>query len=89
MIDTLRQVIEQVEQLPPEEQAAIAAQFQRYLEEWEAERGWQERFSDPQALDSLDHLIEEAIAEDEAGETVDLDEVLRALQNNKTVRQPC
>ena len=85
MIDTLRQVIEQVEQLPPDEQAAIAAQFQRYLEEREAERGWQERFSDPHALDALDQLIDEAIAEDEAGETVDLDEVLRALQNDKTV----
>ena len=85
MIDTLRQVIEQVEQLPPDEQAAIAVQFQRYLEEREVERGWRERFSDPQALDALDQLIDEAIAEDEAGETVDLDEVLRALQNNKTV----
>lgn len=85
MIDTLRQVIEQVEQLPPDEQAAIAAQFQHYLEEREAERGWRERFSDPQALDALDQLIDEAIAEDEAGETIDLDEVLRALQNDKTV----
>ena len=85
MIDTLRQVIAQVEQLPPDEQAAIAAQFQRYLEEWEAERGWQERFNDPRALGALDQLIDEAIAEDEAGETVDLDEVLRALQNDKTV----
>ncbi len=85
MIDTLRQVIEQVEQLPLDEQAVIAAQFQRYLEEREAERGWQERFSDPRALDALDQLIEEAIVEDEAGETVDLDEVLRALQNHETV----
>jgi hypothetical protein len=85
MIDMLQKVIEQVEQRPPGEQAAIAAQFQRYLEEREAERGWQERFSDPRALDALDQLIEEAIAEDEAGETVDLDEVLRALQNHKTV----
>lgn len=57
----------------------------RYLEERKAERGWRERFNDLRALDALDQLIDEAIAEDEAGETVDLDEVLRALQNDKTV----
>lgn len=47
MIDTLRQVIERVEQLAPDEQALLAAQFQRALEELEAEWGWREQFSDP------------------------------------------
>ena len=81
MIDTLRHVMERVELLPPEEQAMLVAQFQRALEEVEAEHGWRERFNDPCALDALDLLIDEAIVEDEAGETIDLDEVLlfRAL----------
>lgn len=79
MIDTLRQVIERVEQLAPDEQAMLVAQFQRALEELEAERGWRERFSDPRALESIDRLAEEAHQEYLAGETVDLDEVLRAI----------
>ncbi|HEY7356712.1 MAG TPA: hypothetical protein VH590_09610 [Ktedonobacterales bacterium] len=33
MIDTLRQVIQQVEQLGPDEQCIIAERFQRVLEE--------------------------------------------------------
>jgi ABC-type Zn uptake system ZnuABC Zn-binding protein ZnuA len=79
MIDHLRQVIERVEQLDPDDQATIAAQLQRYLEELEAERGWRERFSDPRALEAIDQMAEEAHQEFLAGETVDLDEVLRAI----------
>src|SRR5690242_2545098 len=85
MIEPLREVIEQMERLTPDEQAAIAAQIQRHLEELEDERGWQERFQDPRGLDALDRMIEEAIAEDEAGETVALDEVLRGIKDDKTV----
>ena len=85
MIEPLRHVIEQVERLTPDEQATLAAQIQRYLEEMEDERGWQERFKDPRGLDALDRLIEEAIAEDEAGETVALDEVLRGIQDDEAV----
>jgi hypothetical protein len=79
MIDTLRQVMEQVEQLAPDEQAILATQFQRALEELEAERDWRERLSDPRALESIDRLAEEAHQEYLAGETIDLDEVLEEL----------
>ena len=82
MIDTLRQVMERVEQLAPDEQAILATQFQRALEELEAERGRRERFSDPRALESIDCLAEEAHQEYLAGETVDLDEVLRAIPDD-------
>ncbi len=85
MIEPLRHVMEQAERLTPEEQATLAAQIQRYLEELEDERGWQERFKDPRGLEALDRLIEEAIAEDEAGETLDLDEVLRGIKDDETV----
>lgn len=79
MIDTLREVIKQVEHLTPDEQAILATQIQHALEELEAERGWRERLSDPRALESIDRLAEEAHQEYLAGETVDLDEVLRAI----------
>ena len=79
MIDTLRQVMERVEQLDADEQAVLATQFQRALEELEAERGWSKRFSDPRALEAIDRLAEAAHQEYLAGETVDLDEVLRAI----------
>jgi uncharacterized protein (UPF0335 family) len=85
MIEPLRQVIDQVERLTPDEQAALAAQIQRCLEELKDERGWRERFQDPRGLDALDRMIEEAIAEDEAGETVALDEVLRGIKDDEAV----
>ncbi|HEY7348352.1 MAG TPA: hypothetical protein VH599_08555 [Ktedonobacterales bacterium] len=82
MIETLRQVMEQVERLEPDDQAALAVHIQRYLEELEAERGWKDRFSDPRALEALDRLAEEAHAEYLAGETCDLDELLREIPND-------
>jgi alpha-glucuronidase len=69
MIDTLRQVIEQVEQLGPDEQSIIAERFQRVLEELEDEREWAEIWRDPRSIEVLEQLMAEAIAEDEAGET--------------------
>ncbi len=85
MIDVLRQVIEQAERLEPADQAALAAQIQRYLEELEDERGWQERFRDPRALEAIDRLAEEAHAEYLAGETLDLDGVLREIPDDEAV----
>jgi hypothetical protein len=85
MIEPLRQVTEQAKRLTPDEQATLATQIQRYLEELEDERGWQEHFPDPRGLEALDRLIEEAVAEYEAGETIDLDEVLRGIKDAETV----
>ena len=68
MIDTLRRVIEQVEQLGPEKQGVVAERFQQVLEELE-EREWREMFHDPRSLPALERMIEQALAEDEAGET--------------------
>ncbi|HEY7127722.1 MAG TPA: hypothetical protein VH540_27585 [Ktedonobacterales bacterium] len=53
MIEPLKHVMEQAERLTPDEQATLAAQIQRYLEELEDERGWQERFKDPRGLEAL------------------------------------
>jgi hypothetical protein len=76
MIDTLRRVIEQVEQLAPEEQSVVAEQMQLVLDELEQERGWKERLHDPKALPALERLIERAIAADDAGQAVDLEKNL-------------
>jgi alpha-glucuronidase len=76
MIDTLRQVIQRVEQLDPDEQGIIAERFQRVLEELEDEREWAEIWRDPRSIEVLEELMAEADAEYEAGETRDLDELL-------------
>jgi len=76
MIDTLRQVIQRVEQLDPAEQSIIAERFQRVLEELEDEQKWAEIWRDPRSIEVLEELMAEADAEYEAGETHDLDELL-------------
>ena len=76
MIDTLRQVMQQAEQLDPEEQRILAERFQRVLEELEDERRWAEIWRDPRSIEVLEDLMAEADAEYEAGETRDLDELL-------------
>lgn len=76
MIDTLRQVMERVEQLAPEEQRLVAEQVRELLDELEQEHGWKERLHDPKALPSLEALIERAIAADDAGQSIDLEKLL-------------
>lgn len=76
MIDTLRQVMERVEQLAPEEQRLVAEQVRELLDELEQERGWKERLHDPKALPNLEALIERAIAADDAGQSIDLEKLL-------------
>lgn len=68
MIDTLRQVIEQVEQLDTDKQSIVAGRFQQVLEELEAQE-WRELFHSPRSAPALERLIEQALAEDDAGET--------------------
>lgn len=68
MIDTLRQVIEQVEQLDTDKQSIVAGRFQQVLEELEAQE-WRELFHSPRSAPALERLIEQALTEDDAGET--------------------
>ncbi len=76
MIDTLRQVMERVEQLAPEEQRLVAEQVRELLDDLEQERGWKERLHDPKALPNLEALIERAIEADDAGQSIDLEKLL-------------
>jgi hypothetical protein len=71
MIEMLRQVIEQVEHLAPDEQGIIAERFQRVLEEVAEERRWTELLHDPRTPALLDRLADEARSEYEAGQTVE------------------
>jgi|YelNatPaOPRAMG01_1025707.scaffolds.fasta_scaffold589335_1 hypothetical protein len=69
MIETLRQVMQQVEQLEPDEQGIIAERFRRVLEELEDERRWAGIWRDPRSIEVLENLMAEAIAKDEEGKT--------------------
>lgn len=69
MIEILQRVLEQVEQLPPHDQAVIAERLQQMLEELADDQRWRELFADPRSPELLDRLADEALAEDAAGET--------------------
>jgi len=69
MIPTLKQVLEQAEQLTPTQQQAIAAQFQQVLDDFLADQRWEELFSDPGGIAALERMAQEAIKADERGET--------------------
>ena len=71
MVDRLRAVIEQAEQLSPEAQERLATVWEEELEE----ARWQATLSRPESLDLLDRMAAEAIAEDGAGLTRDLEEL--------------
>ena len=69
MIETLQRVLEQIEQLTPDDQAVIAERLQQVLEELADDQRWRELFADPRSPELLDRLADEALAEDVAGET--------------------
>ena len=69
MIETLQRVLEQIEQLTPDDQAVIAERLQQVLEELADDQRWRELFADPRSPELLDRLADEALAEDAAGET--------------------
>jgi hypothetical protein len=71
MIEQLQQLMQQVEQLGPDEQGVVAERFQRVLEELAEERRWTELLHDPRTPDLLDRLADEARAEYEAGQTLE------------------
>jgi hypothetical protein len=70
MIDRLKQAFALAEQLAPEEQAALA---ELLLEEMDATSQWNALFADPRSERLLDQLVSEAIAEDDAGETEEIE----------------
>jgi len=68
MTELLERAVAQAKQLPENEQDTIAAII---LEEMEDEARWQEKFARSQ--DVLAKLAAEAMAEDQAGKTQELD----------------
>jgi len=69
MIDRLKQAFAQAEQLSPEEQEVLA---ELLLQEMKASERWNALFADPRSDLLLDRLVDEALAEDEAGETEEI-----------------
>ncbi len=68
MTKLLRTAFEAASELPEEEQDAMARWL---LAELESERRWAEQFGE--SSETLSRLATEALAEDSAGETQDLD----------------
>jgi hypothetical protein len=68
MVDSLERAFTEASKLPVEEQNWLA---EFILEEIAEERGWEELIA--RSGPALDKLISEAIAEDDAGETLPLD----------------
>jgi hypothetical protein len=65
--EALKRVVDQVEQLPPEEQDAIAELIEREL----ADRKWEELLASPESDRYLARLQAEARREDASGLTQD------------------
>ena len=68
MTKTLQKVIDEVAQLPPDEQETFAAWM---LEELRSEQRWNELFARSQ--DMLARMADEALAEHKAGKSLPLD----------------
>ena len=68
MIDRLRVVVEQAEQLAPEEQEALAAAWAEVLEE----REWEAITRKPEVRGALERMAAEALEEDVRGETEEI-----------------
>lgn len=66
MVDRLKQAFAMAEQLPTSEQEVLA---ELLLEEIQTSAHWDALFADPRSQTLLGQLVDEAIAEDEAGET--------------------
>jgi len=71
MSTLLKQALERVGSLPPDEQDAIAAQILTSLED---ESAWRRRFAERR--DVIRRLAREALEDDERGETLPLDDLL-------------
>jgi hypothetical protein len=71
MSSLLEKALEKVVALPPDEQDAIASQILEFLADEDA---WRTRFA--QKRDVIRRMAQEAIEEDERGETLPLDDLL-------------
>jgi hypothetical protein len=71
MSSLLEKALEKVVALPPDEQDAIASQILASLAD---EEGWKRRFAEKRHV--IRRMAQEAIAEDERGETLPLDDPL-------------
>jgi hypothetical protein len=71
MIERLRAVIARVEQLPEEQQEALAALWERQIEEQLEEAKWEASFADPRSLTVLDALVQRAKEQVARGEVYD------------------
>ena len=69
MIERLRQAFELAKQRSEEEQAVLADLI---LEELQATERWDTLFADPRSDVLLERLVNEALAEDDAGETEEI-----------------
>ena len=68
MIDALQRVMQQAEQLLPDEQAQLATQFQQVLDDLLADLEWERTLSSPRGLAILERLAEEAQEDIAAGD---------------------
>jgi hypothetical protein len=71
MSTLLEKAIEKVGALPPDEQDAIASQI---LESLADEEAWKKRFAEKRVI--IRRMAQEALDEDERGETLPLDDLL-------------
>jgi len=71
MTSLLQEAVEKAMALPEDEQNALAAIL---LQEIESEQRWQESFA--RSSNVLDNLADEALEEDQLGQTVNLSDLL-------------
>lgn len=69
MTETLKQVMEQAEQLPPELQQVVAEQFQQVLDAVRADARWEALLNEPRRKEIVRRMAQEALAEYQRGET--------------------
>jgi hypothetical protein len=67
MVDELRQVLEQVEQLDPSLQHIMAARIREILQELEEKRAWEQALKSPEGQARLARLVAEADEEIASG----------------------
>jgi L-aminopeptidase/D-esterase-like protein len=67
--ETLKQVIEQAEQLPPELQQVVAEQFQQVLDAVMADARWETLLNDSRRKEITRQMAQEALEEYKRGET--------------------
>ena len=69
MIDSLKEAFNEVVQLPEDEQRHIVEMIRKEIA---SEKRWQALFHDPRSEYVLEELVAEALAEDSAGETEEI-----------------